>query len=91
MNQDTILSIAKHALVITTLVSSPILISALVIGLIIAMFQAMTQINEATLSFIPKLIIVGLILLIGGHWMLSTLTHYSTELIESIPSLIGIR
>lgn len=89
MNQDTILLIVKKALMTTAVVSSPILISTLIVGLCVAMFQAMTQINESTLSFIPKLITVLLILTLGGHWMLTTLMSYTTSLYESIPGLIG--
>lgn len=91
MNQDSILNITKHALMTTTIISGPILVSVLIVGLTVAMFQAMTQINEVTLTFIPKLIVVGLILLIGGNWILNLLTHFSIELIEDIPSIIGIR
>lgn len=89
MNQDTVLLISKKALVMTAMVSAPILISALIVGLAVAMFQAMTQINESTLSFIPKLVVVALIIILGGHWMLNSLMGYTTSLFASIPSLIG--
>lgn len=91
MNQDLILEISKNALVTISMISAPILFSGLIVGVIVSLFQAMTQINEATLSFIPKLITVAIVLLICGHWMLTTLISYSTSLILSIPHLIGVR
>lgn len=89
MNQDMILLIAKKAIVTTAMVSAPILLSALFVGLIVAMFQAMTQINESTLSFIPKLIVVGLIIILAGNWMLNSLMNYTVSLFNAIPQLIG--
>ena len=90
MNQDVILEIAKNALVTISLVSAPPLLVGLIVGIVVSLFQAMTQINEATLSFIPKLIAVGLVLLFTGHWMLATLSSYTIKLIESIPHVIGV-
>lgn len=91
MNQDVILEISKNALVTISMLSAPMLISGLIVGVIVSLFQAMTQINEATLSFIPKLITVSIVLLITGHWMLTTLTHYTVTLIQNIPHFIGVR
>lgn len=91
MNQDVILEIAKNALVTISLVSAPPLLAGLIVGIAVSLLQAMTQINEATLSFIPKLIAVGIVLLFTGHWMLSTLSTYTINLIESIPHIIGVR
>lgn len=65
-----------------------VLLPALIIGLLIAMFQAATQINEMTLTFIPKLAVVGVVLMVAGHWMLQVLMTFSINLIESIPELI---
>jgi len=67
----------------------PLLLAALVIGLVVGIFQAATQINESTLSFIPKLIGIALVLMIGGSWMLQTLASYTRELFMSIPRLMG--
>ncbi len=71
------------------MLSGAILIPALLVGLIVAMFQAATQINEMTLTFIPKLIIVVVVLMLAGPWMLQLITDFTVELIESIPELIG--
>ena len=73
----------------TLLLSGPLLLSALVIGLIISIFQAATQINEQTLSFIPKLIGTFLVLILAGPWMLQMLIDYIRRLFESIPQIIG--
>jgi flagellar biosynthetic protein FliQ len=74
---------------VTALLAAPMLLSALAAGLVIGMFQAATQINEMTLSFIPKLLVLAGALYIGGRWMLSVIVGYSESLIRSIPSLIG--
>jgi flagellar biosynthetic protein FliQ len=65
-----------------------VLLPALAVGLIVAMFQAATQINEMTLTFIPKLVVVGLVLMLAGNWMLHQLMNFSMNLIESIPELL---
>jgi flagellar biosynthetic protein FliQ len=89
MTPESIMSIARHALEVTLLLAMPLLLAALVIGLVVGIFQAATQINESTLSFIPKLIGIALALMIGGSWMLQTLTSYTRELFMSIPRLMG--
>ena len=89
MTPTTVIAIARHAIEITLLVSAPLFIAALATGLIISIFQAATQINESTLSFVPKLVVIILTLLITGPWMLTVLTDYMRELYESIPTLIG--
>jgi len=71
------------------MLAGSILIPALLVGLVVAMFQAATQINEMTLTFIPKLIIVVVVLMSAGPWMLQLITDFTVELIESIPELIG--
>ena len=71
------------------MLAGAILLPALAVGLVVAMFQAATQINEMTLTFIPKLIIVVVVLMLAGPWMLQLLTDFTIELIESIPELIG--
>jgi flagellar biosynthetic protein FliQ len=90
MNQDLILDISKNALVTISLVSAPTLLTGLIVGIVVSLIQTMTQINEATLSFIPKLIAVGLVLMFTGHWMLSTLMQYTVTLIQNIPHFIGV-
>jgi len=89
MSPDSVISIGQNALIVTALLAAPLLGSALVAGLIIGMFQAATQINEMTLSFIPKLLVLVVALYIGSGWMLDLITSYSKSLILSIPSLIG--
>ena len=89
MTQDTVMTLAAQAMWMTILLSAPLLISALIVGLVVGMFQAATQINEMTLSFIPKLGILVVALLIFGPWMLSTLVAYTQQLISSIPEMIG--
>jgi flagellar biosynthetic protein FliQ len=83
------MSLAQHALTVTTMLAAPMLIAALVAGLAIGMVQAATQINEMTLSFIPKLLVLVATLFIAGPWMLKLIVSYTRELFESIPSLIG--
>ena len=89
MNPETIMSIGGRALEITLMISAPLLIVALVTGLVIGAFQAATSINEQTLSFIPKLVAISAVLVLTGPWMLKVLVSYTRELFESIPSLIN--
>jgi flagellar biosynthetic protein FliQ len=89
MNPDTVMSLGSRALEITLMLAAPLLLVALVTGLIVGAFQAATQINEQTLSFIPKLIAMALVLVIAGPWMLKVLVSYTRELFESIPGLIN--
>jgi flagellar biosynthetic protein FliQ len=83
------MTIAQRALEMTVLLAAPLLLVALLIGLLVGIFQAATQIHEMTLSFIPKLIGMAAALVIAGPWMLKQLVSYTRLLIESIPSLIG--
>ena len=89
MTPETVLTIGSRALEITLLLAAPLLLVALVTGLIIGAFQAATQINEMTLSFIPKVLALALTIVIAGPWMLKVIISYTRELFESIPSLIG--
>ena len=89
MTPDAVVSIGQHALWTLLLVAAPLLLVALGVGLLISIFQAATQINEMTLSFIPKLIAVFITMVIAGPWMLSTLVDYIRRLYMQIPSLIG--
>ena len=89
MNPETIMSVGGRALEVALLIAAPMLIVGLVTGLIVGAFQAATQINEQTLSFIPKLIAMALALVIAGPWMLKVLVSYTHELFESIPGLIN--
>jgi len=89
MTPEMILDVGRDALVVTAMLSAPLLLTALAVGLLVGMIQAATQIQEMTLTFIPKLIVMAIALMIGGSWMLNLLTDYATELIKSIPGLIG--
>ncbi|MBX2838579.1 MAG: flagellar biosynthesis protein FliQ [Gammaproteobacteria bacterium] len=92
MNSDYVITLGHEALMTTVLISAPLLLSALLIGLLVGMFQAATQINEMTLSFIPKLLVLVLVLMFTGPWLLMTITSYSTNLISSVvPLVIGSR
>ncbi|MCM8855786.1 MAG: flagellar biosynthesis protein FliQ [Candidatus Thiodiazotropha sp.] len=88
MSPDTVMSIGQNTLEVIGILAGLVLLPALAVGLIIAMFQAATQINEMTLTFIPKLVVVGLVLMFAGNWMLQLLMNFSMNLIESIPELI---
>jgi flagellar biosynthetic protein FliQ len=89
MTPEMVLDIGRDSLWIIALLAAPLLLSALGIGLLVGMIQAATQIQEMTLTFIPKLIVLALALLIAGPWMLGVLTDYTITLIQSIPELIG--
>ena len=89
MTPETVMTIGQRALEMTMLLAAPLLLVALVVGLLVGIFQAATQINEMTLSFIPKLVGMAVALLVAGPWMLRELIGYTRALIESIPSLVG--
>ena len=89
MTPTTVIEIGRHAVEITLLISAPLFIAALATGLLVSIFQAATQINEATLSFVPKLIVIFLVLVLAGPWMITTMTDYMRRLYEAIPGLIG--
>ncbi|VAW66328.1 Flagellar biosynthesis protein FliQ [hydrothermal vent metagenome] len=89
MTQDTVMNLASQTLWVTILIAGPLLLSALAVGLLVGMFQAATQINEMTLSFIPKLGILVAALLIFGPWMLSTMVDFTQTLFSEIPSRLG--
>lgn len=88
MTPESTLTLLNNALWITVIVAAPLLLSVLVIGILIGMLQAATQINEMTLSFIPKLIILFIALLLAGPWILKTLVNYTTTLIMNIPGYL---
>ena len=89
MTPETVMTIAQRALEMTVMLAAPLLLVALLVGLLVGIFQAATQINEMTLSFIPKLVGMAAAMVIAGPWMLKQLVSYTRMLIESIPSLIG--
>jgi flagellar biosynthetic protein FliQ len=85
----TVVTMGAEALWLTLLISAPLLLVALAAGLIVSVFQAATQINEATLSFIPKLIAMFGVMILAGPWMLATMVDFMRRLIIGIPSMIG--
>jgi flagellar biosynthetic protein FliQ len=89
MTPETVMTIAQRAMEMTLMLAAPLLLVALMVGLLVGVFQAATQINEMTLSFIPKLLGMATALVIAGPWMLKQLVSYTHNLIESIPSLVG--
>lgn len=89
MTPETVLDIGIQTMTVTALLAAPLLLSALVVGLLVGMFQAATQINEMTLTFVPKLMVVALVVLIAGPALLNTLLGFTIRLIEGIPELIG--
>lgn len=89
MNELVIMTIVKKALITGITVGGPILIISLVVGLIISIFQATTQIQEQTLTFVPKLIAIILVLVLGGPWMLNKLVMLTNELFQSISTIVS--
>jgi flagellar biosynthetic protein FliQ len=89
MNSTAVINIMSEALQVTLLVSAPLLLTALAVGLVVSVFQAATQINEMTLSFIPKLIGVFTAIVIAGPWMLQILIDYTQRLFSAIPHMVG--
>lgn len=88
MTPETIMNLAYQGMRVTLFLAGPALLAALLIGLLVSLFQAATQINEMTLSFIPKLLAMALTVVIAGPWMLKLIVSYTHELIGSIPDLI---
>jgi flagellar biosynthesis protein FliQ len=89
LTDTSIIEIATNAMLTALKLSLPFLATALCIGFIVSLFQSMTQIQEATLSFVPKVLGIGIALLFSGNWMLHTMTSYTTDLWSSIPSLLS--
>ena len=88
MNEDLVIMLGGNALKTTAMLASPLLIGALVTGLIVSIFQAITQINEATLTFIPKMMIVALVLVLLGPWMIDTMKTYTLELYGNVHTYV---
>lgn len=88
MTEELILKLGQDAIRTTAMIAAPMLIGALVIGLLVSIFQAVTQINEATLTFIPKMIVIFLVIIIAGPWMLDVMSHYTIELFENIATFV---
>lgn len=88
MDSDLVVRLTTETLKTTSLVAAPMLVSALVVGLVISVLQAVTQINEATLTFIPKMAIVAIVIVLAGPWMLDVLTVFTSELLQNLPEFV---
>ena len=89
MTPESVMTIGRQAIEVTLMVSAPMLLVALAVGLIVSIFQAATQINEMTLSFIPKLVGVFGAMIVAGPWMLSVMLDFMRQMFSSIPSMVG--
>lgn len=89
MEAQHVLTLGQQGLQLLLLVSAPVLIVVLVVGLLVSVFQAATQIHEATLSFVPKMVAAVIVLAVAGPWMLTTLVEYLQRTLQSIPSMVG--
>ena len=91
MSEELILKLGQDTLKTTAMLASPLLLSALVVGLIVSIFQAVTQIQEATLTFIPKMVVVGAVLIVAAPWMMDVMNHFTVELFENIGDMVRVR
>ena len=89
MNQDTVVNLASQAMSVSLKVAGPLLLTALIVGLVVSIFQAVTQIQEQSLSLIPKIMAVAGVMIVLGPWMLGQLVSYTAALFTSIPSMVG--
>jgi flagellar biosynthesis protein FliQ len=89
LNQDVVISLSMDAMQLALKVGLPLMLVGLVVGLLVSIFQAVTQIQEMTLTFIPKILALGLVLMIAGPWMLGELLTYTENLYKGIPGLVG--
>ena len=89
MTPETVITVGQQAMEVAAMLSAPLLLASLAIGLLIGVFQAATQINEMTLSFIPKLVVIMVVLMMFGNWMLALIMDFMRRLYENIPFLIG--
>jgi len=88
MTEDVIIKLGQEALRTTALLAAPMLLSTLVVGLAVSIFQALTQINESTLTFIPKMIIVAAVFVLAGPWMMDVMSSYTVSLFENIATIV---
>jgi flagellar biosynthetic protein FliQ len=88
MPEELVLTLGQETLKTAAMLAAPMLGAALIVGLLVSVFQAVTQINEATLTFIPKIVVIALVLVIAGPWMIDTISHFSIELFENISTYV---
>jgi flagellar biosynthetic protein FliQ len=89
MSDAVIVDLARRAMMMALLLGAPMLVTALAIGLLVSLFQAVTQIQEQTLAFVPKFVAVAVVFLIGLPWMIHTAVRYASEILRAIPGLVG--
>ncbi|GAB3537590.1 flagellar biosynthesis protein FliQ [Noviherbaspirillum agri] len=89
MTPESVMTIGRQAMEVTLMVAAPLLLVALAVGLVVSIFQAATQINEMTLSFIPKLVGIFITLILAGPWMLTIMLDYMRQMFTSIPGMVG--
>ena len=89
MTPESVMTMGRHAMEVALMIAAPMLLGALAIGLVVSIFQAATQINEMTLSFIPKLVGILVALVVAGPWIMTVLLDYMREMFEGIPGMIG--
>jgi flagellar biosynthetic protein FliQ len=89
VNQDVVISLAMQAMSLALKIGLPLLLAGLIVGLLVSIFQAVTQIQEMTLAFIPKILATGLVLVVAGPWMLGQIVTYTEQLYGGIPGLVG--
>ena len=89
MDSQQVFTLGQQGLYILLMVAAPVLLTVLVVGLVVSIFQAATQINEQTLSFVPKILAAVAVLAVAGPWMLTTLVEYLQRTLQSIPSVVG--
>ena len=89
MTDTTVIHIALQTMLVALKLSAPILVTSLVIGFAVSLFQSLTQIQEVTLSFVPKVIGVGIALLVCGNWMMHTMVEFTTDLFSALPGMLG--
>lgn len=87
---SAVLDVALATMLVAAKLSAPVLITALAVGFAVSLFQSVTQIQEVTLSFVPKALAVGIVLLVAGNWMIATMVEFTTELYDRIPNLLGV-
>ena len=89
MTPESVMTLGQNAMQVTLMISAPLLLAALVTGLVVSIFQAATQINEMTLSFIPKLLVLFATLVLAGPWMLSVMLDYIRQMFQDLPGMVG--
>jgi flagellar biosynthetic protein FliQ len=88
LNEELVIKLGHDAMVTAAMLAGPILGATLAIGLVVSIFQALTQINEATLTFIPKMIVVAIVIMLAGPWMMDVMTQYTSQLFENIAGYV---